>query len=116
MTQRELDACYARCELTVLPSIREGFGLVVVESWIHRRPVVVSKRAGIAEIVRNRTNALRVDPEDPKEMAGAMEAILTDPKGLGARLVRGGLAAAQKCTIEAAARAESELLGAVVEG
>ncbi len=116
VTQRELDACYARCEFTILPSIREGFGLVVVESWIHRRPAIVSKRAGIAEIVRNRTNALLVDPEDPKQVAGQMEAILADPKGLGAKLVRGGLVAAKKCTIEAAARAESELLGAAVEG
>jgi glycosyltransferase involved in cell wall biosynthesis len=116
VTQRELDACYERCELTVLPSLREGFGLVVVESWIHRRPVIVSKRAGIAEIVRNKSNGLLVDPEDPTALAGQIEAVLSDRSALARKLVRGGLVAAKKCTIEAAARAESELLGSAVEG
>jgi glycosyltransferase involved in cell wall biosynthesis len=116
VTQRELDACYERCAFSVLPSLQEGFGLVVVESWIHGRPTVVSRRAGIAELVRHRKNALLADPDDIPALARQMEALLADPDGLGARLTRAAHDSAELCTIEAAARAESLLIEKVVNG
>lgn len=116
VTQRELDACYERCDLTLLPSVREGFGLVVVESWIHCKPTIVSKRAGVAELVKHRKNALLVDPENIRGLAEQMDAVLADPEGLGRRLGQHGAETAKYCTIDAAARAESALLGEVMNG
>jgi glycosyltransferase involved in cell wall biosynthesis len=116
VSQQQLDACYERCELTVLPSILEGFGLVVVESWIHGRPVVVSSRAGIAELVKHEKNGLVVDPVEEDALAEQIGALLADPQGLGKRLIRGGRTALKKCTIDAAAKSESLLIGEVVEG
>ncbi len=116
VSQRDLDACYERAEFTLLSSIQEGFGLVVVESWIHGKPAIVSKRAGVAELVKHRKNALLYDPEDVEALADQMALLLADPRGLGQRLAEGGAVAMRKCTIEAAARAESLLLEEVVNG
>jgi glycosyltransferase involved in cell wall biosynthesis len=116
VSQPELDAAYERCALSILPSAREGFGLVVVESWLHGKPTVVSRRAGIAELVKHRKNGMLVDPENIDDIAARMRAILADPDGLGRKLGEGGRASAEVCTIDAAARAESLVFGEVVAG
>ncbi len=116
VTQRELDACYERCDFTLLPSVREGFGLVVVESWLHRKPTIVSKYAGVAELVQHRQNGLLVDPENTRALADRMEALLTDPEGLGRKLAERALETMRLCTMEAASRAEALLLEEAVSG
>jgi glycosyltransferase involved in cell wall biosynthesis len=114
--QAELDAFYERCRFTILSSVMEGFGLVTVESWLHDRPAIVTKRAGIAEIIRDGQNALLFDPEVPGDLERPMRLLLEDEGGsLRAKLVRGGRAAAKKCSIEAAERAERTMLAEVME-
>jgi len=45
-SKEELKAAYALSSLVLLTSYREGFGITVLEGWIHRKPVVVSSGAG----------------------------------------------------------------------
>jgi glycosyltransferase involved in cell wall biosynthesis len=115
VSQRELDCLYERCALTVLPSVNEGFGLVVVESWLHRKPPVVTDRAGIAELIRPGRNGLLFDPERPHGLSEQIDGLLEDPE-LGARLGRSGARTAQRCSIDAAVRAEGQLVRELVEG
>lgn len=115
VTQAELDALYERCRFTVLPSTNEGFGLVVVESWLHRRPAIVTTRAGVSELIEEGKNALLFDPDSSVDLARQMRRLFTDAAGLRARLVRGGRSTARKCSLEAAARAESRLFERLVE-
>jgi glycosyltransferase involved in cell wall biosynthesis len=116
LSQRELDCFYEAARLTVLPSVQEGFGLVVVESWLHRKPTIVTDRAGIAELVQDGRNGLLVDPDRPKQMAEQMRKLLADDGELGRRLGREGYKSSKKCTVEAAAPAEAKLLRDVTEG
>jgi glycosyltransferase involved in cell wall biosynthesis len=114
--QADLDALYSRSQFTVLPSLREGFGLVTVESWVHQRPSIVSRRAGIAELVRHGTQGLLFDPQHPEDLAGQMRELLDDASGrLRDKLVRNGRVAAKKCSLDAAARSERELLAGITE-
>lgn len=113
--QRELDALYERCDLTLLPSVREGFGLVVVEGWLHRRPAIVTNRAGIAELIKGGKNGYLVDPEDIEGMAEKMSLILDDTE-LGARLGRAGLETSRLCTIAEGVRSESKMITELVGG
>lgn len=115
LPQRELDALYERSEFTLLPSIKEGFGLVVVESWLHRRPTLVTDRAGIAELVKDGENALLIDPEDIEGLAEKMSRVL-DEAELGEKLAREGLRTSRFCTIENGARAETEMISSLVGG
>ncbi|MGA8542138.1 MAG: glycosyltransferase family 4 protein [Thermoplasmata archaeon] len=109
--QRELDCLYERCRFTILPSVREGFGLVAVESWIHGKPAIVTVRAGVAELVRDGVNGLLFDPDKPGMLAKQMRRLLDDHSGrLRARLARNGRTASRKCSLEAAEKAEREML------
>ncbi len=110
VTQHELDCLYERADFCILPSINEGFGLVVVESWLHRTPVLVTERAGIAELVQDGVNGLLFDPSDPHAF-GRKFAQLADRPALRARLIRTAAQDARKCTVAAAVRSEARLVG-----
>jgi len=47
-----LEAAYGRCRFTVYPSLREGFGLPVIESLAHGKPCVCSGRGALGESAR----------------------------------------------------------------
>ncbi len=113
--QDALDCFYERAQFTVLPSVNEGFGLVVVESWLHRRPALVTDRAGIAELIDDGTNGILFDPDDIGSLARKMRELLDDDGTLSARIARNALVTAKLCTITRAARAEADLLAATIE-
>ena len=114
VTQAELDALYERARCTILPSTNEGFGLVVVESWLHGRPTIVTDRAGISELIEDGKNGLLFDPDHPEQLAAQLRRLLRAPL-LGRRLAEEGRATARRCSLEAAAKAEGALLHRLVE-
>lgn len=65
--QAELTAFYRWAELTVIPSFREGFGLVAIESLACGTPVVASRGTAVPEILG--PAGLYFDPHQPVEMA-----------------------------------------------
>jgi len=116
LPQADLDALYERCRFTILPSVREGFGLVAVESWLHGRPAIVTRRAGIAELIRDGVNGLLFDPDEPGALAKKMALLLDDRGGrLRARLVRNARTTSRQCSLEAAETEERSMLLALTE-
>jgi glycosyltransferase involved in cell wall biosynthesis len=80
MPQEKLNQFYAESYLCVLPSIDEGFGLVLVEAQLCKRPVIGTKSGGIPDIIVDGMTGLLVPPKDHLSLASAMERILTDEK------------------------------------
>jgi glycosyltransferase involved in cell wall biosynthesis len=109
LTQGQLNAAYGRCDLTVLPSIREGFGLVVIESWLHGKPTIVTSRAGVAELIEDGRNGLLFDPDDPLALAEKISGLLLDEER--ARVLgENGLAASKGCLIDRGVKEEAEII------
>jgi glycosyltransferase involved in cell wall biosynthesis len=71
----------------LFPSLHEGFGFPILEAMAARLPVITSDRGAMREVAGDA--ALLVDPESPREIAGAMRRISSEP-GLADRLVRAG--------------------------
>jgi glycosyltransferase involved in cell wall biosynthesis len=113
LPQRLLNAAYESCAMTILPSRQEGFGLVVVESWLYKRPTIVSTKAGIAELVDNGQNGLLVDPADSAALSEKIVSVLADD-GLAKALGENGYLTSRKCLIEEGLRAEWEIINKVV--
>lgn len=98
----ELDRLYAGADVFVLPSVSEPFGLAALEALQHGTPAIVSRGAGVSEVVRN---ILRVDFGDVDDLASKILSVLLYPP-LARTLGREGLAevkrlswrdAAEKC-------------------
>ena len=84
-----LRAAYKRTEVLVLPSVKEGFGLVVGEAWIYKKPVVVSKGAGASEIVIEGTNGYTFEPGDIGALVDKLSSVLKDPEAAAVMGERG---------------------------
>jgi len=67
---------YARAACLVLPSLREGFGLPVLEAMACGTPVITSNSSSLPEVGGDA--ALRVDPHDAIDLSDAMHRVLTD--------------------------------------
>lgn len=113
VSQQELNAAYQRSDLTILPSIREGFGLVVIESWLFHKPTIVTRNAGIAELIDDGRNGLLIDPEDSEGIAEKIRMLLRSSTR-AKNLADNGYASSKKCLISEGVKAESKLIRELV--
>ena len=85
----------ADLDVFVLPSLWEGFGLVLVEAMAAGRPVVASAVGPIPEIVVDGVTGLLVPPGDPAALAEAIIRVLQDPE-LASAMGRAGRARVER--------------------
>jgi glycosyltransferase involved in cell wall biosynthesis len=87
----EVPDVLAALDLLVCPSIREPFGMVLVEAMAAGRPVIASDSGGPPEIVEHGESGLLFKTGDAAELAEAVLRLLRDP-ALAARLATRGRA------------------------
>ncbi|MFC1655424.1 glycosyltransferase family 4 protein [Patescibacteria group bacterium] len=66
-------------DVFVLPSIKEAFGLVILEAMAAELPIVASDVGGIPEIIKNGENGTLVPPHDEEKLAKAIVKLMADP-------------------------------------
>ncbi|MDO9547163.1 MAG: glycosyltransferase family 4 protein [Pelolinea sp.] len=79
LDDKERDIQYNLADVFVLPSTREGFGIVFLEAWKFRLPIVTSNQGAALEVVRDGIDGFCVDPS-PQEIAKAVCNLLVDPE------------------------------------
>ena len=105
VSNADLEGLYAVASCFAFPSLREGFGLPVLEAMARGTPVVCSNRSALPEIAGSA--ALLVDPESTEEIAGAVLSVLEN-RQLAERLAVSGRERAAQFTWEACAAATIE--------
>ncbi|SIQ00640.1 Glycosyltransferase involved in cell wall bisynthesis [Rhizobium sp. RU35A] len=73
-----LDDCYRRASCFVLPSSKEGFGIVYLEAWKYGLPVICGTQGASKEVVSDRQDGFVIDPSDVPALAAAMETLVGD--------------------------------------
>jgi glycosyltransferase involved in cell wall biosynthesis len=68
----------AGADVVVVPSRREGFGLVILEAMSVRAPVIASNVSSIPEVIVDGETGLLVPPDDPATLAEALITLLGD--------------------------------------
>lgn len=66
-------------DVVVVPSLSETFGLVILESWAARRPVISSRTSGAVSIVRHGENGFLFDLDKPGQLHDTINAVLSSP-------------------------------------
>lgn len=67
-------------DIFVLPSILEGFGIVLLEAMAMSKPIVASSVGGTPESVDEGITGLLVSPENPRELSLALHDLIRDPE------------------------------------
>lgn len=75
ISDAELPSLYRLADAFVFPSVKEGWGLVVLEAIASGIPVITADRPPFTEFLSSH-QALLVDPDSPNEMAEAMRLVL----------------------------------------
>ena len=75
--RHDVPALMSACDVFVLSSACEGFGLVVAEAMACQRPVVATDCGGVREVIGNCGSL--VPPKDPVALAEAIKSALAQP-------------------------------------
>jgi glycosyltransferase involved in cell wall biosynthesis len=78
LSREKLADLYGETDIFVLPSLSEGYGMVLAEALVFGLPIVASKVAAIPELVDDGINALLVRPRDPQALASAIRKLAVD--------------------------------------
>ncbi len=87
--RRDLAALFAAADICVFPSRYEPFGIVSLEAWAYRRPLVAAAAAGPQGLIEHDKDGLLVPVDDPDALAAAITRVIDEP-GLAERLVAAG--------------------------
>ncbi|MCZ7568461.1 MAG: glycosyltransferase family 4 protein [Ardenticatenaceae bacterium] len=105
--RHDVASLMAQSDVVILPSLRDGCPMVLIEALALGRPVVASWVDGIPEIVEDGVSGLLVPPGDSRALAAAIERLLVD-RELATTLARQGMRRVEE-TFDVAAMAERTL-------
>jgi glycosyltransferase involved in cell wall biosynthesis len=106
LSDEELDAVYRAADAFAYPSLYEGFGLPVLEAMARGVPTVASATSSVPEVAGDA--AIGVNPRSVREIAHAIESLLSDVD-LADRLAARGRARAERFSWDETARLTLEV-------
>lgn len=110
----DMAAWYSAADVLAFPSVKEGFGLAVLEAMSAGVPVVTSDLPVFREYLVHGRDALLVPVGDVGGLAAALQAALSDD-GLRERLVAAGYEVADRFTWQSSARRHLEVYDSLHE-
>lgn len=69
---------YQEAHIFVLPSLKEGISVAVMEAMAVETPVVVTRVGGMSELIDDGVDGLLIEPEQPEAIADAVAKLLQD--------------------------------------
>ena len=78
--RRDVPAVLAALDISVLPSSSESLSNVILESMAAGVPVVAANVGGNPELVRNGETGFLFSPGDERQLASAIETLVTQPE------------------------------------
>jgi len=70
-----LSACYA----LAVPSISESFGLVYLEAWNFKKPIIACNISSSSEIIDNQKNGLLVEFDNMEQLKNSLLYLIENP-------------------------------------
>lgn len=89
--QKDVSALFGACDIYVCPSRIEPLGNVILESWIHTRPVVAAASLGAVGLITPGQDGLVAPLEDADGLAAHLRDLIANPEKCRA-LAQGGRA------------------------
>lgn len=78
--QETLISLYKRAIFFVLPSLKEGFGIVLLEAMYYGLPIITTNVSAMPELVIHGENGLLVNPANSEDLAQAISTLIENPE------------------------------------
>lgn len=114
LSDEMLRCAYKWADVLVLPSIKEGFGLVVGEAWLYKKPAIVSKGAGASEMIIEGTNGYTFEAGDLEGLVNKLRLTLRN-LGAAAKMGERGKEMTKVLFLREGVKKISELFTGVIE-
>ncbi|MGI9648712.1 MAG: glycosyltransferase [Acidimicrobiia bacterium] len=111
-THEVLADFYRACDVLLMPSRTESFGLVAVEAQASGLPVVAANVGGLAYAVADEQSGSLIDGSDPSRWAAAIDSIIGDAE-VAARFSKGAVRHSERFSWEATADRLLELYSGI---
>lgn len=85
--RNDINQLMQSADVFVLPSIKEAFGLVILEAMQNNLPIIASKIGGIPEIIQSKNNGILTLTKDPQSLSQDIETLITN-KGLRKKMIK----------------------------
>ena len=72
-------AALAACDIFVLPSVGESFGIVFVEAWAYRKPVIGARINAVESLIDDGVNGLLIEPGNHEQLADHIAKLIDEP-------------------------------------
>jgi phosphatidyl-myo-inositol dimannoside synthase len=79
VAEAEVAQHFAISDCYVMPSVKEGFGIVFIEAMYYNVPVIAGNSDGSVDALRNGEFGLLVDPLNVEEIREGIRAVLSNP-------------------------------------
>lgn len=87
VTRDVLEQLFKNASAFIFPSLSEGFGIPILESFYFKKPLLCSNTTSLPEIAGDA--ALYFNPDDPVDMANSIVKLLADPSLQNELITRG---------------------------
>jgi glycosyltransferase involved in cell wall biosynthesis/GT2 family glycosyltransferase len=79
VSEEELRWLYAECDMVVMPSRFESFGLIVIEAMMFAKPAIGCKSSGSEEVIADGQDGILTSPGNVDELVAAIGRLIHDP-------------------------------------
>jgi phosphatidyl-myo-inositol dimannoside synthase len=80
LAEEELAIHFALADIYVMPSVKEGFGIVFVEAMYYGTPVIAGNADGSTDALLDGKLGLLIEPDNPKEITNALQKMIANRK------------------------------------
>lgn len=78
--RKEMPAVYSAMDIFVLPSLREGLPMVLLEAMASRKPVLATSVGAVPKVVRSGVSGMLVPPADSTALSKGIIELMGNPK------------------------------------
>jgi glycosyltransferase-like protein len=115
LSDSQIESLYQATDVFTFPSVKEGWGLVVLEAMASKVPVLAADLPVFREYLQAGQNAMLIDPHDMATLVATMRRLATEPL-LRQRLAEAGLATAHAFSWATTARRHIEFYRELLAG
>jgi len=97
-------------DIFILPSLKEGLGISIIEAMMAGKPVIASRTGGIPEVISDNVTGRLIKPGDSDEIKEALLSVVENPESMKAYAENGRKHAMENFGLQAMMSATAQIL------